>query len=150
VRHNATYTTTYGHFSRIAKGIRKGARVKQGQVIGYVGSTGLSTGPHLDYRVLKNGKYVNPLKLKVTPDRSVPKTLMSRYKEAILHWHAACYSLAGGATKDWGAFFDVYLADAVRSEDLSLKERGGTLSWVTKLVESSENISCATEHIRAQ
>jgi len=53
IRHNSAYTTTYMHLSRFAKGIRKGSNVKQGDVIGYVGSTGLSTGPHLDYRVYK-------------------------------------------------------------------------------------------------
>jgi len=62
LRHNSTYTTTYGHLSRYGPGIRRGVRVKQGQVIGYIGSSGLATGPHLCYRILKNGKSVNPLK----------------------------------------------------------------------------------------
>jgi len=64
LRHNSTYTTTYGHLSGFAPGIHRGARVKQGQIIGYVGSTGLSTGSHLCYRVLKNGKSINPLQFK--------------------------------------------------------------------------------------
>lgn len=64
-RHNATYKTLYGHLSRYAKGIKKGKQVKQGQVIGYVGSTGISTGPHLDFRISKNGKWVNFLRLKL-------------------------------------------------------------------------------------
>jgi murein DD-endopeptidase MepM/ murein hydrolase activator NlpD len=64
IRHNPSYSTTYGHMQRFAKGIKKGARVKQGQVIGYVGSTGLATGPHLDYRVIKNGGSINPLRFK--------------------------------------------------------------------------------------
>ena len=71
VRHNSTYTTGYLHFSRIAKGIKKGVRVKQGDVIGYVGSTGLATGPHLCYRFWKNGKQVDPLREKL-PDTIEP------------------------------------------------------------------------------
>ena len=63
IRHNNVYTTCYGHLSGYGKGVRQGARVRQGQVIGYVGSTGLSTGPHLDFRVKKFGSYVNPLKM---------------------------------------------------------------------------------------
>ena len=61
IRHGKVYETSYAHLSRIHRGIRAGARVAQGDVIGYVGSTGLSTGPHLDYRFSKNGKFVNPL-----------------------------------------------------------------------------------------
>ena len=61
IKHNSTYTTTYMHLNGFAKGIQKGSKVKQGQVIGYVGSTGMSTGPHLDFRLNKNGKYINPL-----------------------------------------------------------------------------------------
>ena len=68
VKHNSVYTTTYMHLSRYAKGINKGSRVTQGQVIAYVGSSGLSTGPHLDFRVHKNGKPVNPLKMESPPD----------------------------------------------------------------------------------
>lgn len=61
IRHNGTYTTGYLHMSRIAKGVRPGSRVQQGEVIGYVGSTGLATGPHLCYRFWKNGEQVDPL-----------------------------------------------------------------------------------------
>ncbi len=66
IRHtNAEYETYYLHLSRFAKGVRKGTRVTQGQIIGYVGATGYATGPHLDYRVKRNGKFVNPRKLKL-------------------------------------------------------------------------------------
>jgi murein DD-endopeptidase MepM/ murein hydrolase activator NlpD len=64
IRHNGQYQTAYAHLSRFAKGLSKGDKVKQGQVIGYVGSTGRSTGPHLHYEVLVDGKNMNPMKLK--------------------------------------------------------------------------------------
>lgn len=65
IRHNSTYKTAYAHMKRIAKGMRRGKRVRQGQIIGYVGSTGRSTGPHLHYEVLHSGRQVNPLKIKL-------------------------------------------------------------------------------------
>ena len=65
IRHNSTYQTVYAHMSKFAKGIKKGVRVKQGQTIGYVGSTGKSTGPHLHYEVIVNGKKINSQTLKL-------------------------------------------------------------------------------------
>ena len=65
IKHNSTYQTIYAHMSKFAKSIRAGVRVKQGQIIGYVGSTGKSTGPHLHYEVLINGKRVNSQTLKL-------------------------------------------------------------------------------------
>ncbi len=67
IRHNSTYTTAYLHLQGYAKGLAVGKRVKQGELIGYVGSTGLSTGPHLDFRVWKNGTPINPLKMEAPP-----------------------------------------------------------------------------------
>ena len=65
IKHNTTYSTVYAHMSKFARGIKKGVRVNQGQIIGYVGSTGMSTGPHLHYEVIKNGKKVNSQTLKL-------------------------------------------------------------------------------------
>ncbi len=65
IKHNSTYITAYGHMSKFGRGIRSGVRVDQGQIIGYVGSTGMSTGPHLHYEVIKNGKRVNSQRLKL-------------------------------------------------------------------------------------
>jgi murein DD-endopeptidase MepM/ murein hydrolase activator NlpD len=65
IKHNRVYQTVYAHMSKFGKGIKKGTKVKQGQIIGYVGSTGLSTGPHLHYEVIENGKKINSQKLKL-------------------------------------------------------------------------------------
>ncbi len=65
IKHNKVYQTVYAHMSKFGRGIRKGTRVKQGQIIGYVGSTGLSTGPHLHYEVIENGRKINSQKLKL-------------------------------------------------------------------------------------
>ena len=65
IKHNTTYQTVYAHMSKFGRGIKKGVRVKQGQIIGYVGSTGLSTGPHLHYEVIENGRKINSQKLKL-------------------------------------------------------------------------------------
>ncbi len=71
IRHANHYETAYGHMSRFASGIRKGVRVKQGQTIGYVGSTGLSTGPHLHYEILHNGRSINPSAVKTPPTKTL-------------------------------------------------------------------------------
>ena len=65
IKHNSTYQTVYAHMSKFGRGIKRGARVKQGQIIGYVGSTGLSTGPHLHYEVIENGRKINSQTLKL-------------------------------------------------------------------------------------
>ncbi|MBH69645.1 MAG: peptidase M23 [Rhodospirillaceae bacterium] len=65
IRHNSTYKTAYAHLSKYKKGLRKGRRVRQGAIIGYVGSTGRSTGPHLHYEVIKNGRKTNPLSVRL-------------------------------------------------------------------------------------
>tara|TARA_B100000579_G_scaffold271493_1_gene224197 strand:+ start:190 stop:1542 length:1353 start_codon:yes stop_codon:yes gene_type:complete len=80
IRHNSTYETIYAHMSKFAKGIREGKKVKQGQVIGYVGSTGLSTGPHLHYEVVVNGKKVNSQKLKLPSGKILKNEARERFE----------------------------------------------------------------------
>ena len=80
IRHNSVYTTMYMHLSRFANGLKKGNVVQQGQVIGFVGSSGLSTGPHLDYRFYVNGQPVNPLKVEVPPSHPVKEELRSDFE----------------------------------------------------------------------
>jgi murein DD-endopeptidase MepM/ murein hydrolase activator NlpD len=79
VKHNGVYTTQYMHLSGFAKGVYPGTPVKQGQIIGFVGSTGLSTGPHLDFRVYKNGSPVDPLKVEAPPAEPVKNEFRSDY-----------------------------------------------------------------------
>jgi len=79
VKHANAYETNYLHLSRYAPGIRSGARVRQGQVIGYVGSSGASTGPHLDYRVKHNHRWVNPLQITSPPVKALAREQLERY-----------------------------------------------------------------------
>ena len=86
VRHNDTYSSRYGHFSRLAKGIRVGAKVSQGQVVGYVGSTGESTGPHLHYEIHKFGALVNPFKLNIPPGEPVNENDKAAFNEVVMKY----------------------------------------------------------------
>jgi murein DD-endopeptidase MepM/ murein hydrolase activator NlpD len=83
IRHNSVYMTTYAHLSGYAKGIKSGVHVSQGQVIGYVGSTGLSTGPHLDFRVYKNGTPTDPLKMESPPSKPVESVNMKAFLDLV-------------------------------------------------------------------
>ena len=83
IRHNDIYTTGYLHMSRIEKGIRPGVRVNQGQRIGYVGSTGLATGPHVCYRFWKNGRQVDALRVAMPPSEPLPEEFKPRFKQII-------------------------------------------------------------------
>lgn len=84
IRHNSIYETTYGHLSRYARGIKKGVKIKQGQVIGYVGSSGLANGPHLDYRLTKNGRFVNPIKIDLPSSDPVKKRYRGQFEETAI------------------------------------------------------------------
>jgi murein DD-endopeptidase MepM/ murein hydrolase activator NlpD len=79
IKHNSAYTTLYMHLAGFAKGLKTGARVHQGDVIGYVGSTGLATGPHLDFRFFKNGQAVDPLKVESPPSEPVSKVYLAEF-----------------------------------------------------------------------
>jgi murein DD-endopeptidase MepM/ murein hydrolase activator NlpD len=79
IKHPNGYKTYYGHLSKIRKGIKEGQKVEQGQVVGYVGATGLATGPHLHYEMRIKNKPVNPLAVKLPRGNSVPKTLMAEF-----------------------------------------------------------------------
>ena len=81
IRHNGSYETLYAHMSRFAKGVVVGTTVKQGQTIGYVGSTGLSTGPHLHYEIIKDGKHVNPMTVKLPAINNLDKEDKKKFLE---------------------------------------------------------------------
>lgn len=88
VKHNSTYTTAYLHLSKFAKGVKVGQHVQQGQVIGYVGSTGSSTGPHLDFRVWKNGTPIDPLKMVSPPAEPIPAQYRDTFSHVVADYRA--------------------------------------------------------------
>ena len=102
LQHNNGYETGYGHMSGIARGIDKGARVRQGQVIGYVGSTGVSTGPHLHYEVLINQAFVDPMRVKLPRGKELGGTMLADFKrereriDALMSKSNATNKLASG------------------------------------------------------
>ena len=95
IRHAGKYTTAYGHLSRFQKGVTRGRRVTQGQVIGYVGNTGRSTGPHLHYEILTRGKQVNPLTVKMPSGIKLTHTMLSKFLESRANIDAVVASLQG-------------------------------------------------------
>jgi murein DD-endopeptidase MepM/ murein hydrolase activator NlpD len=80
IRHANGYVTSYSHQSKIPEAIKPGARVRQGQIIGYVGSTGLSTGPHLHYEVIVNGNFVNPMKIRLPRGRELDGRILAEFR----------------------------------------------------------------------
>ena len=102
VRHNNGYETAYGHMTAYARGIDEGTRVRQGQVIGFVGSTGLSTGSHLHYEILVNGRFVDPMRIKLPRGRVLegPIAREASTKSAsglTASWHASRARVASSA-----------------------------------------------------
>lgn len=87
IRHNSTYTTAYLHLSKYGKDVEIGRYVKQGQVIGYVGSTGASTGPHLDFRVWKNGTPINPLTMESPSVEPIPDALRQKFDSVVVEYN---------------------------------------------------------------
>ena len=81
IKHNNGYETAYGHLSAFAKGMEPGKRVRQGQVIGFVGSTGMSTGPHVHYEILVNGRFVDPMRVKLPRGRSLEGQMMASFEK---------------------------------------------------------------------
>ncbi|MDZ7737127.1 MAG: peptidoglycan DD-metalloendopeptidase family protein [Gammaproteobacteria bacterium] len=82
LKHGGRYTTLYGHMSRFAEGLHNGSRVEQGQTIGYVGSTGLATGPHLHYEFRVNGVHKDPVKVELPKADSIPEKLQADFKQS--------------------------------------------------------------------
>jgi murein DD-endopeptidase MepM/ murein hydrolase activator NlpD len=118
IRHsNSSYETFYLHLSRFAKGIRKGKKVTQGQVIGYVGATGVATGPHLDYRVKKDGQFVNPRSLKLPAADPVAKEKLDKFKAQMMLY---CYCLANIKDKSEPHQIELLPLQTTSSRDLPL------------------------------
>ena len=94
IRHNSVYTTAYLHLSRYAAGLAVGSRVRQGEVIGYVGSTGVSTGPHLDFRVWRSGQPINPLKMESPSEEPIKPENLAALDSVYRFWHKGLDSLS--------------------------------------------------------
>lgn len=105
IRHNSVYSTAYLHLSKYAKGLKAGQRVKQGEIIGYVGSTGRSTGPHLDFRVWKNGTPINPLTMDSPPAEPIKEENKPAFEEAIKRYQQMVTNVA--VIEDAKALFDL-------------------------------------------
>jgi murein DD-endopeptidase MepM/ murein hydrolase activator NlpD len=99
IHHSGEYSTAYGHMARFAKGIRAGTRVQQGQVIGYVGTTGRSTGPHLHYEVLRNSAQINPLSVKQPPNTQLAGANLERFRAEVDRIDRLRAELAQGSTQ---------------------------------------------------
>jgi murein DD-endopeptidase MepM/ murein hydrolase activator NlpD len=101
IKHDNGYETRYLHFSRIAVGLRAGHRVSQGELIGYVGSTGLATGPHLHYELLKGGTHVNPLDehRKLPPGQPIPAAALAAF---VAHRDRQAWRFAGSPDRPLG------------------------------------------------
>lgn len=99
IRHGSQYETLYGHMSRIARGMHPGKRVKQGQIIGYVGSSGLATGPHLHYEFRVNGIHRNPLTVKLPKAMSIPETEMPIFMASTQPLYAQLDVLTGRSSE---------------------------------------------------
>jgi murein DD-endopeptidase MepM/ murein hydrolase activator NlpD len=100
IKHNATHATLYAHLSKFASGIKPGTRVSQGQVIGYVGATGMATGPHLHYEVIHNGKKVNPSKISFPKVPPLKGTELARFKKSIIRFETMIADLEEKKSKN--------------------------------------------------
>jgi murein DD-endopeptidase MepM/ murein hydrolase activator NlpD len=100
IKHLNGYMTYYGHLSKVRKGIRKGAKVQQGQIIGYVGATGLASGPHLDYRIKVNNRFINPLAMQLPRGKPIPRKLYTQFKKIKDEMNTRLASIKIPATSD--------------------------------------------------
>jgi murein DD-endopeptidase MepM/ murein hydrolase activator NlpD len=98
IRHGSEYVTIYGHLQSFARGIRKGVEVNQNQVIGYVGSTGRATGPHLHYTLIERGRAVDPLRFENPPSAPLAPELLPRLEAAMRNWSPVLAALAPPAS----------------------------------------------------
>ena len=95
IRHNGEFSTAYAHMKGFGKNIKKGKRVRQGQVIGYVGTTGRSTGPHLHYEILKNNTQVNPMKVKMPSGLKLEGAEFARFQGTVQELEAQYSEISG-------------------------------------------------------
>jgi murein DD-endopeptidase MepM/ murein hydrolase activator NlpD len=110
IRHSPTHATVYGHLNRFASGLRKGMRVQQGEKIGYVGKTGLATGPHLHFEVIENGRSINPMAMKTAPAEPIPAEQLPEFRRLAQEMVTADTELAAGSVLEPQAWQGLLLA----------------------------------------
>jgi hypothetical protein len=99
IKHSNGYETAYGHMSAFAKGMEIGKKVRQGQVIGFVGSSGLSTGPHVHYEILVNGRFVDPMRVKLPRGRSLEGSMLASFEKERDRLEAMMSNRSGGIAR---------------------------------------------------
>ena len=119
VKHNNSYATMYAHLSGFGSGVRRGARIAQGQVVGYVGASGLATGPHLDFRVKKGGTFVDPLGIKSPPAQPIPAAYASAYGEYRRALVRAESELAAAVEVPGDQFLSRFFSESLTAEALA-------------------------------
>lgn len=133
IRHNGEYETAYGHMQGFAKGIRKGVRVRKGQVIGYVGSTGQSTGPHLHFEILRKGQRINPLKSNVATGNDLGGAQLTEFKHRMNQIDAMKEKIFH---KEESA---PVLASVLEAEKAASEQAAAEAATATENTETSEN-----------
>ena len=120
IRHDRVYETCYGHLCRLAPGIRGGARVQQGQKIGYVGHTGLATGNHLHYEVVESGRSIDPMRLKSLPSDPIPQGALADFRKLALNLASVGDQLAEGALVEPDSWKSLFAQNATGSPEPTL------------------------------
>ncbi len=124
IRHANGYETAYGHMSAFARGMEPGKRVRQGQVIGYVGSTGLSTGAHLHYEIMINGRFVDPMKIKLPRGRVLEGGLLAGFEQERDRLDNMMSRTATTATSRYCISCDRRIRQVARPQRTSIADRG--------------------------
>ena len=142
IRHNAEYETAYGHMQKFASGIKPGVKVKKGQIIGYVGSTGRSTGPHLHFEIIRKGQRINPLKAKVATGNDLTGTQLAEFKRNVKQIDNMSEKIkkqkVADAPKEEKKTVTVAVAETVKKEPVEPEKKENKTETVIEKVEQPQ------------